>query len=97
MKWPGAPAWGEWSLACRAVAGEKSLAADVDSRADRRERRIGIFAEGGDGADAHHDNEGQHDRVLNSRRAVFASQELRHEMSELLHSGSPFGSRAIRR
>ncbi len=35
------------------------------------ERAVGVLAEGGDGGDAHHDDQGQHDRVFDRGRAVF--------------------------
>ena len=37
---------------------------------------VGVAAQGRDGGDAHHDDQGQHDRVLDGRRAVFTLQEV---------------------
>ena len=44
------------------------------------EGAVGVGAEGGDGGDADHDDQGQHDGVLDRRRAVFLLQEL-HQRS----------------
>src|SRR5262249_2668282 len=48
-----------------------------------------------DGGNAHHDNERQHDRILDRRRAVFALDEIDDPLTELTHRRSPFGSLAI--
>src|SRR5437588_11772720 len=58
---------------------------DVDSAANGREGLVGVATQGGNGADADHDNEGQHHGVLNGRRAIFRLQEIHHELTELLH------------
>src|SRR5207244_614015 len=57
--------------------------------ADRGERRVGLGAERGDGANADHDDQGQHDRVLDCRRAVFTFHEINDEIGELTHMSSP--------
>src|SRR5437899_2182584 len=59
----------------------------ADRRADGGERRVGVLTQGGNGADADHDDQGQHDRVLDGRRAVFTLQELNHEVAKLTHVG----------
>src|SRR5260370_11303115 len=63
---------------------------DVDGAADLGEGAVGIGAKGGDRRDADHDDQGQHDRVLDSRRAVFTLQEFNRELSELTHEPHPF-------
>src|SRR5438132_13341695 len=62
----------------------------ADRGADRGKRRVGVLTESGNGADANHDDQGQHDRVLDGRRAVFTLQELNHEVAKLTHGSSPF-------
>src|SRR5262249_39299814 len=39
-----------------------------------------------DGRDAHHDDQGQHDRVLDRRRAVFPLEEIHQSLSDLPHA-----------
>src|SRR4051812_26526222 len=48
----------------------------TDTAVDGVEGAVGSGAEGGDGGNAHHDDEGQHDRVLDRGRAVVALQKL---------------------
>src|SRR5262245_22890849 len=47
----------------------------TDRVADGGEGLVGVGAQGGDGRDAHDDDQGQHDRVLDGRRAIFTLQE----------------------
>src|SRR6266851_9044227 len=61
-----------------------------DGAADLAEGRVGVAAERGDGGDADHDNQGQHDRVLDGRRAVFTLQKINRELCELTHVIRPF-------
>src|SRR5262249_42278400 len=42
-------------------------------------------AEGGDGGDADHDDQGQHDRVLDRRRAVLVPQKAGEVLGQLTH------------
>src|SRR5262249_18705134 len=63
-----------------------------DSGADSGERGVGGLAEDGDGADAHDDDQGEHDGVLDRGRAVFRLQELDDALGELTH-GSLLGFR----
>src|SRR5437763_10897753 len=63
---------------------------DVDGAADTRESAVGIGAERRDRRDAHHDDQGQHDRVLDGRRTVFTLQKLDCELSQLTHEPNPF-------
>src|SRR3989442_15925577 len=58
---------------------------DADSAANGREGLVGVATQGGNGADADHDDEGQHHGVLNGRRAIFRLQEIHNELTELLH------------
>ena len=48
----------------------------ADGVADTGEGGVGVLPDGGDGADAHHDNQGEHDGVLDCGRAVFTRQEF---------------------
>src|SRR5262249_19546176 len=65
-------------------------AGGADGAADLAEGRVGVAAERGDGGDADHDNEGQHDRVFDGGRAVFTLQKINRELSEFTHVLSPF-------
>src|SRR5205823_668454 len=48
-------------------------------------------AEGADGCDADHDDQRQHDRVLDSRRAVFTLQEIDELLLQIReHENHPF-------
>src|SRR5262245_59064313 len=51
---------------------------------------VGVGAQGRDGRDAHDDDQGQHDRVLDRRRAVLALQEVDDLFRELTHLRVPF-------
>src|SRR5207237_408872 len=63
----------------------------AEGAGDGAEGLIGVGAEGGDGHQANHDDEGQHDRVFDSCRAVFTLQEIDCELAELTHwSETPF-------
>src|ERR1700733_4974878 len=62
----------------------------ADLGADEGEGAVGVGADGGDGRDAHHDDQRQHDRVLDRRRAVFLLQEIHHVLSQLLHVDRSF-------
>src|SRR5215212_4808420 len=64
-------------------------AAGRQGGADAGERVAGLGAEGGDGADADDDDEGQHDRVLDGGRAVFGLDELHDALGELTHETTP--------
>src|SRR5436305_13912510 len=48
----------------------------------------GVGAQGADGGDADHDDQGQHDRVLDRRRAVLGPQEA-FDLGEPLHEHFP--------
>jgi hypothetical protein len=61
----------------------------TDLGAHGRERRVGVLAEGRDRREADHDDEGQHDRILNRGRAVFTLKEIDHCFGELTHDVSP--------
>src|SRR2546423_842580 len=51
----------------------------------RGKGRVGVLAEGRDGREADHDDQGQHDGVLDSRRAVFTLDELDDSLGEPTH------------
>src|SRR5947209_5085923 len=61
----------------------------VDLVADVAEGVAGIGAQRADGRDADDDDQGQHDRVLNCRRAVFGSQKILDLGDPVLHDQSP--------
>src|SRR5438552_13813239 len=65
-------------------------AGGVDRGGDLVEGAFGVAAQGADGGDADHDDERQHDRVLDGRRAVFVPQEIDRELTELVHVPFPF-------
>src|SRR5262245_19150310 len=52
---------------------------------DAGEGVVRVAAEGLDGGDAHHDDQGQHARVLDRRRAVFLLQELNELLGDVPH------------
>src|SRR5262249_37383134 len=62
----------------------------ADGSADAGEGLVGVGAQRGDGRDAHHDDEGQHARVFNGRRAVFTLQKIHQGLSELTHESLSF-------
>src|SRR5436309_3408461 len=62
-----------------------SGAGAADGAADGAEGAVGVVAQGGDGADAHDDDQGQHDRVLDGGRAVLGLDELHDALGELTH------------
>jgi len=64
--------------------------------ANGREGGVGIAAQRGNGADADHDDQGKHHRVLDGCRAVLTLEELDGKLHELIHDSVPFGSLAIR-
>jgi hypothetical protein len=49
------------------------------------ENVTGVGAERGDGGYADHHDQGQHDRVLDRRRAVFTLHEIQGELDEPTH------------
>ena len=55
----------------------------TDFLANGVERAVGVLAERRDGCQADHDDQGQHDRVLDGRRAIFAFTEID---DEILHT-----------
>src|SRR6516165_6290582 len=68
------------------VASRDGLApGGVDRGGDLVEGALGVGAEGADGGDADDDDERQHDRVLDGRRAVLSLQEVERELTELTH------------
>ena len=58
-----------------------------DLAADVGEGVAGVGAEGRDRGDAHHDDQGQHDGVLDRGRAVFFPQEVHNKLSKRVHGG----------
>src|SRR5215831_2540534 len=74
----------------RSDAARVSAAGAADGVADLGEGVVGVAAQGRDGRDADDDDQGQHHRVLDRRRAVFRLQEADHRLSELTHRSDPF-------
>src|SRR5262245_40080884 len=69
----------------------RSAGGRIDLLADVAEVVRRVRAEGADRGDAHHDNQGQHDRVFDRRRAVFTLQEVDHCILEFTqHDSVPF-------
>src|SRR5437870_5424271 len=68
---------------CGQIIPLRSARGGADLLADRGEGRVGVLAERRDGREANHDDQGQHDRVLDSRRAVFTLQEINCRIPEL--------------
>jgi hypothetical protein len=50
----------------------------TDGVGHRCKGSVGIRAQGRDGGNAHHDDEGKHDRVFDGSRAVFTAEEVEH-------------------
>src|SRR5207248_978786 len=73
--------------AFRLGTGSARRAADL--AADVAEGVVGVGAQGGDGGDAHHDDQGQHDGVLDRGRAILSLQKVDDAVSELTHYSSP--------
>src|SRR4051794_3033758 len=83
----------EGRTGARATADCRSAGGRADLAADRAERAVGVLAEGGDGGEAHHDDQGQHDRVFDRRRAVFTLDEIDNRFRQVTHETlSPKGS-----
>jgi len=62
----------------------------ADFAANVAEGVVGVGAQGRDGRDAHHDDEGQHDGVLDRGRAIFVLQEANQVLRELAHGTRTF-------
>ena len=73
-----------------------SLAGGADGIADGGERLIGIRSQRGNGGDAHHDDERQHDGVFDRSGPIFLVQEISHPSHHFAHCLVPFGNLAIR-
>src|SRR5580704_12339303 len=80
-----AHAGGPPRLPGRAAASWTRSATGRQRGVDVVERRVGALAEGGDRPDADDDNEGEHDGVLDGRRAVLGLHELDDGLGELTH------------
>src|SRR5262249_8378659 len=66
---------------CAGLAG----AGLADLRADVGEGVVGVGAQSRDGSDAHHDDQGQHDSVLDRGRAALVLQETYQAVLQVLH------------
>jgi hypothetical protein len=83
---PGGTAGRSWA-AVAGVLEERPLALlDLDRGAHEAERLVGVGTEGRDGRDADHDDEGQHDGVLDCGRAIFLAQEACGPGDPLVHN-----------
>src|SRR6516164_6034114 len=83
-------------LAKWAVGGTRAGRSDARSRAgladlggDVAEGVVGVGAQGRDGRDADHDDQGEHDGVLDRGRAALVLQEAHHALTELPHWTAP--------
>ncbi len=57
----------------------------TDGGSDRRERLVGVAAQGRDCSDANHDDEGEHDGIFDRGRAIFTLDEFDDKLAQLLH------------
>jgi hypothetical protein len=71
--------------AARSLAQLSKTLATGNLGADVAEGVISVGAQGRDGRDAHNDNQGEHDGVLDRGRAVFVLQEVDQVLAELTH------------
>src|SRR5262249_47269144 len=69
--------------------GVSSAAGLADLGADVAEGVVGVGAEGGDRRDADDDDQGEHDRVLDRRRAVLVPKEVDRVLAERALCASP--------
>jgi hypothetical protein len=66
----------------------RTLLGVLDGVADQLEFALGTLAEAGNGRDADHDDQGQHHRVLDGGRAIFALHEAFHRMQHRPHGST---------
>src|SRR5947208_1881094 len=76
--------------------GGRSSGSAAESLARGVERLVGSGAQRGNGDEAHHHDEGQHDGIFDCGRAVFPRDEIPNELTQLAHVLCPFGSLAVR-
>src|SRR6185312_9885518 len=57
----------------------------LDGRTDEAERRVRVAAQGRDGSDANHHDQGQHHGVLDRRRAIFLLEEIHQSLRHCAH------------
>ena len=69
------PRWA-WPGLCFQRHREVCLTRRSDGIADGSKRLIGIRTQRGNGGDAYHDDERQHDGILDRRRPIFLGQEI---------------------
>jgi hypothetical protein len=62
-----------------------SAGGGTDFGADGAKGGVGVLAEGGDRREADHDDQGQHDRIFDSRRAIFTLDEIHCSFGKLTH------------
>jgi len=68
---------------------DSALASDVDGAADRCKGLVGVTTKGRDGADAHHDDQGQHDSIFDRSWAIFMFQETDNRIGNRRQHGKP--------
>src|SRR6185437_7311432 len=68
----------------------RATTTDSSVQRDIAEGIVGIAAQGRDSRDADHNNEGQHDGVLDRGWAIFLAQEAYSPGDPLVHNLSPF-------
>src|SRR5438105_4042340 len=65
-----------WGAGCSGGEGTKLRGCGAYGVGHRCKRGVGVGAQGGDRGDAHHDDESQHDGVLDRRWAIFTPQKI---------------------
>src|SRR5262245_4031171 len=91
-----AGAAGPPGFAIQARTTRRSGTSRANSAADRAERAADARAEVLDDGDASHDDQGQHHRILDGRRAVLALEKPKDLRCRVEH-GKPLGSRLVSR
>src|SRR3989442_1771111 len=83
------PLHSDFCVLTSALGMSASAAGALDLVADVGEGVAGVGAQGSDGRDAHHDDQGQHDGMLDRGRAVFVLQETYQCLAEVTHLTKP--------
>src|SRR5579871_4586642 len=69
----------------KSARGSTSARGRADLLADGGEGAVGVLAQRGDRGEADHDDQSQHDRVLDGRWAIFTLNEIHNRFGELTH------------
>lgn len=73
-----------------ARVGQQLLATTTEAVAHARERRVGLSADRGDGAQAHDNDQGQHHGIFDCRWAILGNKETLYFLDETVHCVLPF-------